>query len=43
MCQNIPKPYETFGGDINVKVDLSNYVTKTDLKLYHMLMFAALH
>ena len=21
-----------FGGDINVKVDLSNYATKTDLK-----------
>ena len=27
-----PKPYEPFGGDINVKVDLSNYATKTDLK-----------
>ena len=27
-----PKPYEPFGGDINVKVDLSNYVTKTDIK-----------
>ena len=27
-----PKPYEPFGGDINVKVDLSNHVTKTDLK-----------
>ena len=26
------KPYEPFGGDINVKVDLSNYATKTDLK-----------
>ena len=23
--------YESFGGDINVKVDLSNYTTKTDL------------
>ena len=23
---------EPFGGDINVKVDLSNYATKTDLK-----------
>ena len=29
---NFPKPYEPFGGDINVKVDLSNYATKTDLK-----------
>ena len=27
MCQ-----YEPFGGDINVKVDLSNYATKADLK-----------
>ena len=26
------KPYEPFGGDINVKVDLSNYATKIDLK-----------
>ena len=32
MIQYIPKPYEPFSGDINVKVDLSNYVTKTDLK-----------
>ena len=32
MIQYFPKPYEPFGGDINVKVDLSNYVTKTDLK-----------
>ena len=27
-----PKQYEPFGGDINVKVDLSNYATKADLK-----------
>ena len=32
MSQYFPKPYEPFGGDINVKVDLSNYVIKTDLK-----------
>ena len=32
MSQNFSKPYEPFGGDINVKVDLSNYVTKTNLK-----------
>ena len=30
--QYFPKPYEPFGGDINVKVDLSNYAIKTDLK-----------
>ena len=32
MNQYLPKPYKPFGGDINVRVDLSNYVTKTDLK-----------
>ena len=32
MIQYFPKPYEPFRGDINVKVDLSNYATKTDLK-----------
>ena len=32
MSQDFPKPYEPFGGDINVKVDLSNYATKPDLK-----------
>ena len=32
MSQYFPKPHEPFGGDINVKVDLSNYATKTDIK-----------
>ena len=32
MSQYFPKPCEPFGGDINVKVDLSNYATKTGLK-----------
>ena len=32
MSQNFPKSYEPFGGDINVKVDLSNYVSKADIK-----------
>ena len=32
MSQYFPKPYEPFGGDINVKVDLSNYSTKADIK-----------
>ena len=31
MSQYFPKPYEAFVGDINVKVDLSNYATKTDI------------
>ena len=32
MSQYFPKPYETFGGDISVKVDLSNYAKKSDIK-----------
>ena len=32
MSQYFPEPYELFGGDINVRVDLSNDATKTDLK-----------
>ena len=32
MSQYFPKPYEPFGGDINVKVDLSNYATKAGIK-----------
>ena len=32
MSQYFPKLLRSFGGNINVKVDLSNYVTKTDLK-----------
>ena len=32
MSQYFLKPYEPFGVDINVKVNLSNYATKTDIK-----------
>ena len=32
MSQYFPKPYEPFGGDISVTVDLSNYATKHDIK-----------
>ena len=32
MSQYFSKPYESFGGDINVKVDLTNDATKADLK-----------
>ena len=32
MSWHFPKPYEPFGGNINIKVDLSNYATKTDFK-----------
>ena len=32
MSQYFPKPNEAFSGDINVKVDLSNYAMKADMK-----------
>ena len=32
MSQYFPKLFRNFGGNINVKVDVSNYTTKTDLK-----------
>ena len=32
MIQYFLKPYQPFGGDFNVKTNLSNYATKTDLK-----------
>ena len=31
MSKYFPKPYEPFGRDINVKVNLSNYATKKDI------------
>ena len=43
MSQYFSKPYEPFGGDINVKLDLSNYATKTDIKNILMLILQALH
>ena len=32
MSQYFPKLFRSFGGNINVKVDLSNYATKADFK-----------
>ena len=32
MSQYFPKLYEPFSGDINVKVDLSNYAAKAGVK-----------
>ena len=32
MSQCFPKPFRSFGGNINVKINLSNYATKTNLK-----------
>ena len=31
MSQYFPKPYEPFGGDVNFKINLSNYATNTDV------------
>ena len=38
MSQYFPEPYKSFGGNINVKVDLSNYAVKTDLKMQQELI-----
>ena len=43
MSQYFPKPYEEFSGDINVKVDLSNYATKVDMKKIHILIHHVFH
>ena len=32
MSEHFPRPFRNFGGNINVKLNLSNYATKTDLK-----------
>ena len=32
MSKDFPKPFRSFGGNIKVEVDLSNYATKADLK-----------
>ena len=32
MSQYFPEPYDPFSGNINVKVDLSSYATKADIK-----------
>ena len=32
MSEYFPKSFISFGRNINVKVDLSNYATKTDIK-----------
>ena len=43
MSQYFSKTYEPFGGDINVEVDLSNYATKANIEISHMLIFQVLH
>ena len=43
MSQHFPKPFRSFAVNINVKVDLSNYATKTDLNKLHKLILQILH
>ena len=43
MSQYFPKSFRSFGGNINVKVDFSNYATKTDLKNVTQLILLVLH
>ena len=39
MSKYFPEP---FGRDINAKVDLCNYATKTDIKTLHILILQVL-
>ena len=43
MSQYFPKPFRIFGGNINVKVDLSNYATKADIKNISHVDTSSLH
>ena len=43
MSRYFPEPYEPFGGDINVKVDLSNYARKAYIKNITHVILQALH
>ena len=43
MSRFFPKLYKPFGKGIKVKLDLSNYATKSDIKNIHMLKLQVLH
>ena len=43
MSQYFPKQYEPFSGDINIRVDLSDYATKTESKIFRILILQVLH
>ena len=43
MNQYFPKPYEPFGGNINVNVNFCNYAKKQISKIFHMLILQVLH
>ena len=43
MIQYFLKPFKNFGGNINVRLNLSNYATNNDLKILFMLILETLH
>ena len=43
ISQYFPKPFRNFGRNINVKVDLSDYPTKADIKNILQLILQVLH
>ena len=44
MGQYFPKPFNShFGEGIKVKIDLSNYATKADIKVFYTLILQVLH
>ena len=43
MSKYFPEPYELFGGDINVKVDLSIMQQKQISEIFLMLILRVLH
>ena len=43
MSQYFPNPNEAFGGDIKIKVDLSNNATKADIKIVSHVDTSSLH
>ena len=43
IIQYFPKPFRSFRENINVKVDLLNYATRTDLKIFRTLILHVFH
>ena len=43
MSQYFPKPFRSFRRNINVKIALANYATKSDIKIFHTLILQVLH
>ena len=41
--QYFPKSYKSFEGNFSVKVDFSNYATKSNIKIFHMVILQVLY